>query len=67
MIGLYVQVNGKTYGSIMVSSDARHSEISAIARSQPHVARLLRNEKIQKVVVTDKMINFIVEKETNNE
>ena len=61
MNSLYVQVMGITYGSVMVPQDVKPDEAEAIAKTSKHIARILQDATVKKVIVTDKLVNFVIE------
>jgi len=59
-IDLVVQVNGKVRGHITVALDAGKSDIEAIARADPNVARYLEGKSMGKVIVVPgRLVNIV--------
>ena len=60
-IEIVVQVNGKARARIKVPSDASAATLEAAARAEPHVAALLADATVRKVVpVPGRLVNFVI-------
>lgn len=56
-----VQVNGKTRGTVIVSTDATESDARTAAEKDPNVARHLEGVKVIRVIfVKNRLVNFVV-------
>ncbi len=60
-VTIAVQVNGKLRGTIVVDADTTESEIIALAKEEPNVAKYLESGKIKKeIYVPSKLVSFVM-------
>jgi len=60
-VEIVVQVDGRPRGRIHVSADAPDDAVEASARAEPHVAALLADRPVRRVVVVaGRLVNFVL-------
>ncbi len=55
-----VQVNGKLRGQVVVSSSASEQDVVAAAECDPKIAPHLSGQRVKKIYVPGKLLNFVV-------